>query len=95
LGTTLDVPTLHGVISMKVPAGTQSSTIFRLKSKGVPRLNRYGNGDQLVRVIVEVPTKLTSEQRELLEKFEEISENCEGTPARQGFLESVKSFFGK
>jgi len=93
LGDTLDVPTLHGVISMKIPPGTQSSTIFRLKGKGIPKLNRYGTGDQLVRVIVEVPTSLNSEQRELLGRFEEISTELESTPARQGFLDKLKSIF--
>lgn len=93
LGTQLEVPTLHGLISMKIPSGTQSGTIFRLRGKGVPRLNRHGTGDQLVRIVVEVPTKICAEQRKLLEQFEELSESLDCSPARKGFLDSIKSLF--
>lgn len=94
LGAKIDVPTIHGMNSMKIPAGTQPGKIFSLRDKGIPRLNRYGNGDQLVQIVVEIPTALTNEQRELLEKFEEISNGTDSSnPRRRSFLEKVKEFF--
>src|SRR5690606_23592928 len=68
LGTEIEVPTLDGKVKMKVPAGTQSHKILRLKGKGMPKLGGYGRGDQLVRVVVETPSKLTSEQKDLLRR---------------------------
>lgn len=70
LGDEIDVPTLHGKVKMKIPPGTQTGTIFRLKGKGIPILNGYGKGDQHVVVKVMVPEKLTKRQRELLEEFD-------------------------
>ena len=66
LGTEIEVPTLEGKAKLSIPAGTQTHTVFRLKGKGIPHLNSYGGGDELVRVIVYTPTKLSSRQRELL-----------------------------
>ncbi|MCB9637586.1 MAG: molecular chaperone DnaJ [Myxococcales bacterium] len=93
LGAKLDVPTLDGIISMKIPAGTQPGTLFRLKGKGFPRIQDYGRGDQIVRVVVEIPTQLSAEQKELLERFDEISQVEKQTPVRSGFVEKLKSFF--
>jgi molecular chaperone DnaJ len=67
LGGDLQVPTLDGTASIKLPAGTQSGAIFRLKKKGMPDLHDGGRGDELVVVRVRTPTKLTSRQRELME----------------------------
>lgn len=69
LGDEVEVPTLTGAVKLKIPAGTQTSTYFRLKGKGVPRLRGYGQGDQHVKVIVVTPTKLTDEQKEALHHF--------------------------
>jgi molecular chaperone DnaJ len=69
LGGDLQVPTLDGSASIKLPAGTQSGAIFRLKKKGMPDLHDGGRGDELVVVRVRTPTKLTSRQRELVEEF--------------------------
>lgn len=66
LGTKIYVPTLDGKVRLKIPAGTQTGTLFRLKGKGVPRLHGWGRGDQFVKVIVRTPTKLTRRQRRLL-----------------------------
>ena len=66
LGTKIHVPTLDGEAKLKIPAGTQTGTLFRLKGKGVPRLNGWGRGDQYVRVFVQTPTKLTRRQKKLL-----------------------------
>jgi molecular chaperone DnaJ len=92
MGAELEVPTLTGRVSMKVPAGTQSHRTFRLKSKGLPRLGSYGKGDQLVRVVVEVPNKLTREQKRLLNEFESI-ESESTHPRHHSFFEKVKNLF--
>jgi len=70
LGTEIDVDTVDGMIRMKVPAGTQSGTDFKLTSHGVPHLRGNGRGAHIVRIVVDTPTKLSKKQRELLEQFE-------------------------
>ena len=80
-------------MKLKIPAGTQSHKIFRLKNKGLARLGSYGRGDQLVRVIVEVPSKLSSEQKDLLRKFEESGADS-AHPMHHHFFEKVKNIFG-
>jgi len=70
LGTKIYVPTLEGKARLKIPAGTQTGTLFRLRGKGVPHLHGWERGDQLVRVIVQTPTKLTQRQRKLLAELE-------------------------
>ncbi len=93
LGAEIEVPTLKGKAKMKIPTGTQSGKVFRLRGQGVPSLHGYGKGDELVRVVVETPVKLNNEQEELLRKFAEISgENL--TPIRRSFMEKLKSKFG-
>ena len=69
LGGIIEVPTLTGRASLKIPAGTQSGTTFRLKGKGIPSLRGGYFGDQMVRVKVEVPKTLTAQQREKLEEY--------------------------
>ncbi|GBF73749.1 molecular chaperone DnaJ [Paenibacillus sp. 598K] len=69
LGDEIEIPTLTEKVKLKIPAGTQTGTYFRLKGKGVPKLRGYGQGDQHVKVTVVTPTKLTDEQRELLRQF--------------------------
>jgi molecular chaperone DnaJ len=93
LGAPIDVPTLDGKVKMKVPPGTQSGKVFRLKGKGIPRLNGAGRGDQHVKVVIETPTQLTREQRDLLERFAEISGE-ESHPQAKSFLEKVRELFG-
>ncbi|MFH0855207.1 MAG: molecular chaperone DnaJ [Candidatus Omnitrophota bacterium] len=73
LGGDIIVPTLSGNVDMKIPAGTQGETIFRLRGKGMPDLRGRAAGDELVRVKVEIPKRLTSEQRRLMEEFARIS----------------------
>lgn len=75
LGDTIHVPTLDSTVKVKIPAGTQSHTVFRVKGKGIPDLDGYGLGNELVRVIVEVPTKLSKRQKELLEEFGSLKES--------------------
>ncbi len=73
LGGDIIVPTLNGKVDMKIPAGTQAASIFRLKGKGMPDIHGRGVGDELVRVNVEIPTRLGSEQRRLMEEFARLS----------------------
>jgi molecular chaperone DnaJ len=93
LGTEIDIPTLDGRRKLKVPAGTQSGHLFRLRGLGVPDLNGYSRGDQVVRLAVETPRTLSARQRELLEEFARISGE-EVHPMSKGFLEKVKSLLG-
>lgn len=69
LGTEIDVDTVDGTIRMKVPAGTQSGTDFKLTEHGVPHLRGNGRGAHIVRIVVDTPTKLTKKQKDLLEQF--------------------------
>ena len=93
LGSTIEVPTLDGKVKMKIPSGTQSGKVFRLRGKGIPHLNGYQRGDQHVRVTVEVPEKLSKKQRELLEQFASIAGE-EAHPQSKSFFAKVKELFG-
>jgi len=92
LGATVEVPTLEGKVKMRIPAGTQSGKIFRLREKGIPALRGYGRGDLLVRVHVETPTRLGAEEKDLLRRFAELGGD-RVHPARQSFLEKVRALF--
>ena len=93
LGGEVRVPALNsGAANLRVPAGTQSGTVFRVRSQGMPALQGHGKGDLLVRVQVEVPTKLNSEQRKALEHFAELCGD-ENTPIHKSFTERLKEFF--
>jgi molecular chaperone DnaJ len=89
LGAHIDVPTLDGPAKLKVPSGTQTGKVFRLKGKGVPALQGGGRGDQHVRVFVETPTHLNKEQRELLERFAAVSGE-DTHPQARTFWEKVQ-----
>ena len=92
LGGALDVPTLEGAASIKIPAGTQGGTIFRLRNRGIKDISSGRKGDLNVEVRVEVPTRLSGEQKEKLGAFtESIGE--ENSPMHEGFLEKAKRFF--
>ena len=93
LGATIDVPTLDGKVKMKIPSGTQSGKVFRLRGKGIPHLNGYQRGDQHVRVTVEVPEKLTKKQRELLEQFGALAGE-DAHPQSKSFFAKVRELFG-
>ncbi|WP_047981450.1 molecular chaperone DnaJ [Ornithinibacillus contaminans] len=75
LGDEVEVPTVHGKVKLKVPAGTQTGKTFRLKGKGAPNVRGYGNGDQHIKVRVVTPTNITDRQKELLREFNEIAGN--------------------
>jgi len=92
LGGEVNVPTLEGKATLKIPAGTQGGTLFKLRGKGVPTLNSTSRGDLLVRVLVEVPSKLNSEQRKKLEEFSELCGD-ENTPLHKSFFEKAREWF--
>ena len=73
LGSEIEVPTLEGKAKLKIPAGTQPGTIFRMRGKGIPFLHGYGQGDEMVEVNVKVPEKLSKKQKEILKEFEKSS----------------------
>ena len=93
LGAEIVVPTVDGKVQYTVPEGTQPGTSFRLKGKGIRYLNGKGQGDQLVKVYIEVPKKLNKEQRTTLENFESglTDKNYE---QRKGFTDRLKDLFG-
>ncbi len=92
LGAELAVPTLDGSAHIRIPAGTQSGTVFRLKGKGVRNVQGHGVGDLHVRVVVEVPTRLTGAQRSKLEEFAAL---CDATtnPRGKSFWDRAKDIF--
>jgi molecular chaperone DnaJ len=92
LGGAVEAPTLDGVTEIQIKPGTQSGEILRLRGQGLPRLGGGPRGDQLVRIFVEVPTRLSAEQREALERFAELSGD-DITPRRRGFLEKLRELF--
>jgi len=94
LGSQIKVPTLNGGVRLKIPSGTQTNKIFRLKGQGIPYLRSSGRGDQWVRIIVETPVNLTGEQRELLMKFQELSQDNEQPRIRE-FLGKIRQILGK
>jgi molecular chaperone DnaJ len=92
LGAQIDVPTLDGVVKLKVPEGTQTNKVFRLKGQGIPHLQASGRGDQHVRVVLETPTNLNAKQRKLLEEFAEASGE-DVNPQARSFFSKVKELF--
>lgn len=92
LGCEIDVPTIEGNVKLKIPAGTQSGKVFRLKNKGIASLHTGQRGDHNVIIKVETPTKLTAKQKELLEEFAKISGE-ETNPIKKNFLEKMKGLF--
>jgi molecular chaperone DnaJ len=92
LGGEVDVPTLEGKAHLKVPAGTQSGQMFKLRGKGITNVNERGRGDLFARLIVEVPSRLNVEQRRKLEEFAALCSD-ENTPLRKSFFERAKEFF--
>jgi molecular chaperone DnaJ len=92
LGAQIEIPTIMGKTTLKLPPGTQTGAEFRVRGKGFPNVRGYGHGDLLARIFVEVPTHLTAKQRDLLEQYAKL-ENGEGSPLVQGFWDKVKTLF--
>lgn len=96
LGGELEVPTLNGKVNLKVPAGTQSEKVFRMRSKGVKSVHGGPVGDLLCHIKVETPVNLTADQKALLEKFNDSISGTKAhkhSPQRHSWLDGVKSFF--
>jgi len=93
-GTQVEVPTIDGKAKIKVPAGTQSGKIFRLKGKGFPSVNSYEKGDQLIHVNVWTPQNITADEKAMLEKMQQ-AENFQPNPEKseKGFFEKVRDIF--
>jgi molecular chaperone DnaJ len=94
LGTETEVPTLDEPVSVRIEPGTQPGTTLHLKGKGMPRIRRRGRGDLKVVVDVMVPTRLTREQRDLLERFEAVSGEETYNGGGGSFFDRLKVFFG-
>jgi molecular chaperone DnaJ len=93
LGGEVEVPTLDGKGKLRVPSGTQPGTVLRIKGKGIPRRGGLGRGDQRVEVQIEVPTRLTDRQRQLLEELaKELGEDVQ--PQRKSFMGKLRDLFG-
>lgn len=92
IGGTIHVPTMEGKATLKIPAGTQSGTTFRLKGRGMAQLRGGAHGDQLIRVHVEVPTSLNSDQKKKLEDFAQACGDAD-EPVAKSFFEKAKKFF--
>lgn len=92
LGDTLQVPTIDGRVEYKVPEGTQTGTVFRMKGKGIQNVNGRGRGDQYVRVNIEVPRNLSDKQKKLLREFEDNTTD-DNQAERKGFWDKVKDAF--
>lgn len=97
LGGEVELPTLDGNVSLKVPGGTQSGKVFRLRGKGVTTVRDPRQGDLFAQVAVETPINLTSEQKELLEKFDKLVKSGadKHSPRADGWLDTVKRFFDR
>ena len=94
LGTSIEVPTLSGKVKIKIPEGTQPGKIFRLRGKGLPSVQGYGTGDQLIHVNIWTPKQLNKDEKELLEKMREMP-NFVPNPGKEekGFFERMKDMF--
>ncbi|MCX5686745.1 MAG: molecular chaperone DnaJ [Candidatus Omnitrophica bacterium] len=93
LGGEVEVPTLEGKITMKIPAGTQGGRTFRLRGKGIAHLHDYGKGDELVRVQIDVPTELSSEQKRALKEYAKVSGDDGKGPLSRLFVEKMRRLF--
>jgi molecular chaperone DnaJ len=93
LGADVEVPTVDGKATLKIPAGTQAGKVFTLKGRGVPYLRKTGRGDQLVIVNVDIPARLSKEQRELFEKLA-TTLGTTVKPKEKGFLDWLNEALG-
>ena len=93
IGCSVQIDSLEGKIELKIPEGTQYGTKFRLKGKGIPKLQQSTRGDLYVIVVIDVPTKLNESQKNILKEFDSATDNLlGGTQTAEG---SKKNFFGK
>ncbi|MEO1034676.1 MAG: molecular chaperone DnaJ [Pseudomonadota bacterium] len=97
LGGSVELPTLDGQVSLKIPAGTQSGKVFRLRGKGVATVRDSRKGDLFCRVVVETPVNLSREQENFLRQFEEsvTNDSTQHSPRSETWTDSVKRFFDR
>ena len=93
LGSEIEIPTLDGKVKIKIPEGTQTGKLFRLKGKGVKKIRSSTVGDLLCRVIVETPQKLDSKQKALLKELGTSLKEKKNSPISSEWFNKVKSFF--
>ncbi|UCE19966.1 MAG: molecular chaperone DnaJ [Gemmatimonadota bacterium] len=93
LGDDVEIPTLTGKVRMHIPPGTQSGKVFRLKGKGIPHLHGYGHGDQLVKIYVWIPTKLSSQEKKLFQDMAD-REGLHPPKSARGLFGKMKEVFG-
>lgn len=89
LGGEIDIPTLEGKAKMKIPPGVQNDRLFRLRGKGMPRLQTYGKGDQYVKITIETPVNLTREQKKLIKDFADLETN-RNQPIKKRFINRLR-----
>jgi molecular chaperone DnaJ len=92
LGASIDVPTLDGAAQLKIPAGTASGKVFRLRGQGMPSVYGHGRGDLLIAVQIEVPRRVSGRQKELMHELLALEEE-HGSPQRKGFMDKVRELF--
>ncbi len=92
LGGEVHVPTIDGKVKLKIPEGTQSDRIFRIKGKGFPNMHTGKTGDQLIKVKVEVPVNLSQKQKKLLKEFDDLLDDS-NNPESKSFFDKIKGFF--
>jgi molecular chaperone DnaJ len=92
LGGSVQVPTLSGKVNLKIPASTQSNQLFKLRGHGLPNLRSGRRGNQLIRITIDIPKKLTREQREKLEEFADLCGDSTN-PIGETFWAKAKRFF--
>ncbi|WP_214847576.1 molecular chaperone DnaJ [Exiguobacterium sp. s193] len=93
LGDEIEVPTVHGKVNLKIPAGTQTGSRFRLRGKGMPNVRSGHHGDQYVNVVLITPKHLTDRQKEILREFNEISDEKGVEEQHEGVFGRIKTFF--
>ena len=94
LGTTVEIPTIDAKAKIKIEPGTQSGKVLRLKGKGLPDVNAYGRGDQLIEISIYTPTILSTEEKKIMEQLKS-SKNFEPNPNKKerGFFDRMKEYF--
>lgn len=93
LGATVEAPTLEGKIELKIPEGTQSGSVLRVKNKGIPRLRGEGRGDEFVKIKVLTPKNLSARQKKLLQDFESDGNDIKNHPEKKNFFDKLKELF--
>ena len=92
LGAEFEMPGIDGPVNLKIPEGTQSGRELRVRGRGIPNLNEKGRGDLIVKVLVQIPKKLSRSQRELVTKLAEAL-TVDNKPTSPGLLEKMKDLF--